>query len=170
PGTDPSTMVAIPTTNVRKLRWTWAADLQAGSFTRTEFQVIVSSWQVTGQNAAWQVAGAGSRRIENDDPTVSLNGNWSLEGPGNYSGGSIQLTQEYGDTATFSYSEGSEHYLFLGSRLLTDGAAVSVSIDKQAAQSFNLTLPAEDVLVRLPLGAVPAGAHTVVVAHNGPRS
>ncbi len=170
PGTDPSTMVAIPTTNVRKLRWTWAADLQAGSFTRTEFQVIVSSWQVTGQNATWEVAGPGSRRIENDDPTASFKGNWSLEGPGNYSGGSIQLTQEYGDTATFSYSESSEHYLFLGSRLLTDGAAVSVSIDDQTAQSFNLALPAEDVLVRLPLGAVPAGAHTVVVMHNGPVS
>src|SRR5208283_1087631 len=42
PGADPSTMVPIPTTNVRKLRWTWAADLQPGSFTRTEFQVLVS--------------------------------------------------------------------------------------------------------------------------------
>ena len=170
PGADPSTMVPIPTTNVRKLRWTWAADLQPGSFTRTEFQVLVSDWQVTGQNTLWEVAGPGSRRIEDDDPTVSFNGNWSLQGPGNYSSGSIQLTQEYGDTATFSYSEGSEHSLFLGSRLLTNGAAISVSIDAQTTQSFNLALPAEDVLVRLPLGTVPAGVHTVVVKHDGPTS
>ncbi len=167
-GSDPATMVPIPTTNVRKLRWTWAADLQPGNFSRTEFQVLVSEWQVTGQNSLWSVAGPGSRRIENDDPTVSFNGNWSLQGPGNYSGGSIQLTQEHGDTATFSYSEGSEHSLFLGSRLLTDGAMISVSIDTQTTPTFNLSLPAEDVLVRLPLGTVPAGVHTVVVTHNGP--
>ena len=169
-GTDPSTMVPIPTGNVRKMRWTWAADLQPGSFTRTEFQVLVSDWQLTGQNTLWEVAGPGSRRIEDDDPTVSFNGNWSLQGPGNYSGGSIQLTQEAGDTATFSYSEGSEHSLFLGSRLLPNGPTISVSIDAQTTQSFNLALPSEDVLVRLRLGAVPAGAHTVVVTHNGPTS
>lgn len=166
PGTDLSTMVSIPTTNVRKMRWTWAADLQPGSFTRTEFQVIVSDWQVTGNNFVWEVAGPGSRRVENDDPAVSFSGNWSLHGPGNYSGGSIQLTQGYGDTATFSYFEVGEHYLFLGSRLVTNGASISVSIDGQPVQSFDLALPAEDVLIRLPLGRVPAGAHIIVVTHN----
>ncbi|MGA7414197.1 MAG: hypothetical protein WBW33_27245, partial [Bryobacteraceae bacterium] len=170
PGNDPSTMVPIPTRNVRKMRWTWAADLQPGSFTRTEFQVLVSDWQVTGQNTLWEVAGPGSRRIEDSDPAATFAGNWSLQGPGNYSGGSIQVTQDYGDTATFSYSEGSEHSLFLGSRLLTNGAAISVSIDAHTTQSFNLALLAEDVLVRLPLGTVPAGLHTVVVKHNGPTS
>jgi len=167
-GTNPSTMVPIPTTSVRKLRWTWAADLQPGSFLRTEFQVLVSDWQVTGQNTQWEVAGPPSRRIEDNDPTATFAGSWSLQGPGNYSGGSIQLTQQSGDTATFSYFEGNEHSLFLGSRLLTNGAEILVSIDAQAAQSFNLALPGEDVLLRLPLGTVPAGSHTVVVTHNGP--
>ncbi len=168
PGTGPLAMVPIPTTNVRKLRWTWAADLQPGSFARTEFQVLVSAWQVTGQNALWQVAGPGSRRIENDDSTVSFLGNWSLQGPGNYSGGSIQATEEFGDTATFSYSEGSNHSLFLGTRLLDYGAAISVSIDAQAPQLFDLMLPSEDVLARLSLGTMPAGPHTVVITHIGP--
>jgi hypothetical protein len=143
--------------------------LQAGSFARTEFQVLLSNWQVTGQNTQWAVAGPGSRRIEDNDSTARYAGSWQAQG-GNYSGGSIQLTQEKNDTATFSYSEAGHHSLFLGSRLLTNGAEILVSIDTQAPQSFKLALAGEDVLVRLPLGRMPAGAHTVVVTHNGPTS
>ncbi len=41
--------VSIPTanvTNVRKLRWTWAADMQTADFQRSEFSVVVSNWTV----------------------------------------------------------------------------------------------------------------------------
>ena len=64
-------VTAIPTNNVRKIRWTWAADLQTGNYSRSEFQVIVSQWQVTGTGREYFVAGPGSRRIEDDDVSVS---------------------------------------------------------------------------------------------------
>jgi hypothetical protein len=54
----------VPTTNVRKMRWTWAADLQAGNFTRSEFAAVVSNWSVSGDRTGYTVAGPGSRRIE----------------------------------------------------------------------------------------------------------
>ena len=34
----------IPWNKVRKLRWTYAADLQAGAYVRSEFQAVVSNW------------------------------------------------------------------------------------------------------------------------------
>src|SRR6185295_15619224 len=36
--------VLIPTNSVRKLRWTYAADLQASAYQRGEFQVSLSNW------------------------------------------------------------------------------------------------------------------------------
>ena len=38
----------VPTTRVRKMRWTWAADLQRGNFARSEFAVAVTNWSVSG--------------------------------------------------------------------------------------------------------------------------
>lgn len=76
----------IPMQNVRKLRWTWAADLQDRDFARSDFAVTVSNWSVTGSNLLYSVAGAGSRRIEDDAPEVSFDGAWS-SAHGNYSGG-----------------------------------------------------------------------------------
>ncbi len=64
------TLHSIPTTNIRKLRWTYAADLQAAAFVRTEFQVVVSNWTVTGSNRVYSVASPGSQRIENNAPGV----------------------------------------------------------------------------------------------------
>ena len=52
----------VTTTNVRKLRWTWSADLQSGNFARSEFAVVVTNWQVTGTNLA--VSGCGSGQPE----------------------------------------------------------------------------------------------------------
>ena len=61
----------VPTTNVRKLRWTWAADLQPGNFQRSEFSVAVTNWPVTGSDLLYNVAGPGSRRIEDDAPEIA---------------------------------------------------------------------------------------------------
>ena len=61
------TLVTVPTQSIRKMRWTYAADLQAGSFVRSEFQVVVSNWTVTGTNRTYSVAGPGSRRAEDHD-------------------------------------------------------------------------------------------------------
>src|SRR6185369_16977593 len=43
------TGAAVPTTNVRKMRWTWAADQQRGNFERSEFCVVISDWMVGGR-------------------------------------------------------------------------------------------------------------------------
>src|SRR5271156_4297862 len=49
----------IPANAVRKVRWTYSADLQAGAFARTEFQVVLSNWSVTGTGQAYSIAGPG---------------------------------------------------------------------------------------------------------------
>ncbi len=159
----------IPTSAVRKLRWTWAADLQPASFVRSEFSVAVSNWTVTGDNRTYWVAGPGSRRIEENDAAVVYSPNdWIAEGPGNYSGSQIEVTAELGATCTITYNESATHQLYLGSRLLSPGPLLNVTVDGQPPLEFNLNLNGEDVLVRLPLGSYGAGAHTVVLTHMGP--
>jgi len=68
---------SITMTAVRKMRWTYAADLQAGAFQRSEFQVQVSNWAITGTNRAYSVAGPESVRIE--DTEVAYTGTWTEE-------------------------------------------------------------------------------------------
>ena len=41
---NPGETVSVPTQNVRKLRWTWAADLQAESFAQLEYSTVISNW------------------------------------------------------------------------------------------------------------------------------
>lgn len=160
----------VPTQRVRKLRWTWTADLQADTFQQTEFQVTVSNWTVTGQNRQYSVGGPGSRRIEEDDATVVYNRPWTLE-TGNYSGSKISWTDQQNDSCTISYSETALHELFLGTRFYPSGANISVSVDNQPApQNFNLALSGEDVLVRLPLGSRAPGSHTITLQHTGPNA
>ncbi len=166
---DPSdTTQPVPTNNVRKLRWTWAADLQAASFTQEEFQVSISNWTVSGANRQYAVAGPGSRRIEDIDSAVTYSGSWMLES-GNFSGSKIHSTSNVNDSCTIIYSETAEHQLFLGTRLFTSGASVNVSIDGES-QTLKLFLNGEDVLVRLPLGAYGAGTHSVTLTHAGPAA
>ena len=47
-----ATGALVPTTHVRKMRWTWAADLQSGDFERSEFAVAVTNWRVSGHEIA----------------------------------------------------------------------------------------------------------------------
>lgn len=156
----------IPTNRVRKLRSTWAADMQLGEYQR-EFQVIVSNWSVSGSNCQYSVAGPGSRRIEDTDTAVNYGGTWTLSS-GNYSGTKIHSTTQLNATCIISYSETTQHQLYLGTRLLAGGATVNVSIDGQALTPLNLLLSGEDVLTRSPLGTYGAGTHTIVLTHAGP--
>ncbi|HEX7363304.1 MAG TPA: hypothetical protein VF283_22670, partial [Bryobacteraceae bacterium] len=162
------TAVPIPTSNIRKLRWTWAPDVQPGSFTRTPFTVSIANWVVTGTGRQYLVAGPGSRRIEDGNASVAYSGTWTTDTPGNYSGGTIRYTSTTGAGCSITYSEAAAHQLYIGSRRVASGASVIASIDGQPAGQFNLALPGEDVLVRLSLGSVPAGNHTVTFTHNGP--
>lgn len=156
----------VPTTNVRRMRWTWAADLQFGEFRRSEFDVAISDWQVSTAGTVRVVAGPGSRRIEDDDPGVSYSGTWSEE-HGNYSGGSIRHSQEAGATVLCAYTAGVDHLLFIGTRYTTHGATIGISIDGGPAQAVNLKRPSEDVLIRVPAGSLASGRHTIAITHTG---
>jgi len=57
---DADTGKAFAANPVRKMRWTFAAQLQPASFQRTEFQVAVTNWLVSGTNLIYNVAGPGS--------------------------------------------------------------------------------------------------------------
>lgn len=161
----------VPTSKVRKLRWTWAADIRPASFARSEFSVVITDWTVTGSGRQYFVAGPGSRRIEENDPAVVYSANdWLLEGPGNYSASRIAVTSQIQATCTITYTETANHQLLLGSRLLSPGPTLGVSIDGSSPLSFDLNLNGEDVLVRLPLGSYAPGTHVVTLTHQGPAA
>ena len=156
----------VTTTNVRKLRWTWSADLQSGNFARSEFSVAVTNWQVTGTNLAYSVAGPGSRRIEDIAPEISYTGTW-VEERGNYSGGSIHHTTTQGNHLQCTYSAAA-HTLYLGTRYCNNGGQVTVQVDSNPALIVNLKRSLEDVLIRVPIGQFSGQAqHTVTVTHTG---
>jgi phage tail sheath gpL-like len=162
-----STGAQVPTTRVRKMRWTWAADLQSGDFERSEFAVAVTNWSVGGTNVGYSVAGTGSRRIEDDADGVVYVGEW-VEARGNYSGGSIRWTDTPGARVSCTYSANGDHWLYLGTRLADQGGQVAVQVDGGAAVAVNLAKATEDVLVRVPIAAVSGQAqHTVTITHTG---
>jgi hypothetical protein len=154
-------------TNVRKLRWTWAADVQTADFQRGEFSVVVSNWTVTGSGQQYQVAGPGSRRIEDDSPTLTYTGSWVSE-IGNDSGGSIHSTTTPGSAVACSYVSTFAHILYLGTRALTGGGQATVQVDDGAPIVISLALGGEDVLMRVSLGQQTATVtHIVSVTHSG---
>jgi len=165
---DRSLLVPVPTSSVRKMRWTWAAALLPGNFQRSEFSVVVTNWSVVGNNLLYQVAGPGSRRIEDDaDPVAYLGGQWS-NSVGNFSGGSIHWTATPECSLQCSYTASTDHTLYLGTRYISTGAQVAVQVDANAAIAVNLALPNEDVLIRLPIGPLSGSIqHTITITHEG---
>ncbi|MGD0200287.1 MAG: hypothetical protein ABSD27_05990 [Bryobacteraceae bacterium] len=151
---------AVPTTAVRKLRWTYAAGWQDQAYERSEFEVQVTNWAVSGANRGYLVAGRGSRRIEDDAGEVVYTGAWST-GKGNFSGGTIRWTTAAGARASCEYLAAGVHSLYLGTRQCDSGGRVAVSADGAAAVTHALRIPGEDVLARIGLGQYGAGRHTV---------
>jgi len=160
------TLYPIPTNLIRKIRWTYAADLQAAAFGRSEFSVVVANWTVTGTNRTYAIAGNGSRRIEDHSSSVVFSGTWT-EVRGNYSGGTIHKTSTPGDSLSCTYQAAQSHTLYAGLRYTTTGGAVSISVDGQTALSVNMELVGEDALFRYSLGNFAAGSHSVVATHTG---
>lgn len=167
-GLDPTgATVPVPMNSVRKLRWTWAADLQAANFARSEFAVTVSNWTVSGSNRAYQVAGMGSWRVEDDDVSIGYTGQWTTV-IGNYSGGSISYATIPGASVTYSYQSPQNHILNLGTRRIPTAAQLSVQVDQNPVQVLSVALAGEDVLVRWDLGSMSGETqHTVTVTHTG---
>jgi hypothetical protein len=163
---NPGETVSVPTQNVRKLRWTWAADLQAESFAQLEYSTVISNWTVTGSNRIYSVAGPGSRRIEDTDSPAVYTGAWSTA-VGNYSGSRIHQASIAGANCTITYTEVASHQLFLGLRRFGGAPLIDISVDGQLLSPVNLSLPGEDELIRQPLGSYAAGSHVVVLTHRG---
>ena len=158
--------VDVPTQAVRKMRWTWAADLQAGAYSPTEFTVAVTNWTVTGTGRRYKVAGPGSMRIEDDAANAAYSGEWA-EARGNFSGGSIRHTTRAGAWVSLTYEAPHGHTLYLGTRKAPACGAARVRVDGGTAVTLNLKLD-EDVLVRVPIGPLAGGVpHTVSVTHAG---
>ena len=88
-------------------------------------------------------------------------GSW-IEKLGNFSGGTIHLTDQVGDNVTATHTSQFSHRLFLGSRRTAAAGIITVTVDSQPAQVFDLYIADEDVLLKLDLGTYGAGTHTVV--------
>ncbi len=158
---------SVPTNKVRKVRWTYAADLQTGAFERSEFAAVISNWSVTGTGRTYSVAGPGSRRYEDDAFGMTYSGTWNVT-RGNYSGGSIHATTTEGDAISFQYTAAQPHTLYVGTRYTGNGAQLSIVVDGGTAITVNLRVPGEDVLIRWPSGEYGSGTHTVTITHAGP--
>lgn len=159
---------SVPMRWARKLRWTYAADLQWGAFERSEFEVRVTNWTVGGTGKVYSVAGIGSRRIEDDAAGVQYLGTWQWA-RGNFSGGSIHFTAEPGAGLTIEYRADRDHVLYLGARRTFNSGQVQITVDGEASRMLNLRIPGEDVLVRIPLGSYGIGVHRVEIVHAGPE-
>ena len=158
--------VLVSTTDVRKLRWTYTAELQAGAYMRSEFAVHVTNWTVTGTGRDYSVAGPGSRRYEDSDLLMTYSGSWTRN-KGNFSNGTISLTTTPGDSVSCTYNATQTHSLYLGTRAAFSGGSVELKVDGQVVRTENLLLAGEDVLVRRLVGQYPAGSHTIQMTHNG---
>ncbi|MCS7024720.1 MAG: hypothetical protein NZV14_07950 [Bryobacteraceae bacterium] len=158
--------ITVPTSDVRKMRWTYAAALQPAHFVRSEFEVRVTNWSVIGNNRAYQVAGPGSYRIEDSSNQIQLSGSWA-KAFGNYSGGSIHYTSTPGSGVMAFYRASNSHRLYLGTRRAANCSAISVSVDDTYSTNFSLQLAGEDILVRQFLGEYEAGEHSVAISHVG---
>jgi hypothetical protein len=165
------TLTPVPTNQIRKMRWTYAAALQVGAFARSEFEVVVSNWSVTGTNGTYSVAGPGSRRVEDDSMEIAYSGSW-VESRGNFSSGIIHASATAGDSVSWSYAATGSHTLYLGTRYLglltAAGASISIVVDGGSATALNLFISQEDVLIRWPVGVCAAGNHSITVTNSGP--
>lgn len=158
----------VPTGSVRKMRWTYAAELQPGAFERSEFEVRITNWEISGAGKQYEVAGPGSQRIEDDSAEIRYTGEWRLA-KGNFSGGSIHYTTQAGAGLSCQYRASGTHKLYLGLRRAFNGGQIAVAIDDGPEQTMNIGIPGEDVLVRAPVGEYGAGVHTVRVTNLGPE-
>lgn len=158
----------VPAKRIRKMRWTYAADLQPNAFVRSEFQVDVSNWQVSGSGRSYSVAGPGSRRINDDSADVRYSSNWT-GAKGNFFGGTIHSTTDEGASVSCTYVSAQQHSLYLATRIAASCGSIQIEVDGTKLSPVDLNLPGEDVLIRSLVGQFEPGSHTVSVTHVGPN-
>jgi hypothetical protein len=155
----------IPTTKIRKMRWTYAAEQSVGPFVRQDFEVKVTNWTVTGTGRTYTVAGPKSRRIDDTDSQVIFDGaGWTKE-RGNYYGGIIRHTAVLGESVTIPYRASATHDLYVGTRYLHNGPMIAFEMDGTPAGTLNLHVPGEDVLIRWRVGTYAAGEHSLTITY-----
>ena len=162
--------VVVPATEIRKMRWTYGAQMQSSAYQRSEFVVTVANWTVTAPNRIYKLAGPGSRRIEDNDSAVTYSGGTWGSGLGNFSDGTIHYASTLGSQVALTYTCPQTHTLYLGSRFALSGADVRVKVDGNVALQESLLIAGEDTLCRLKIGQFGAGSHQVVAEHMGSTS
>lgn len=163
--------VVVPVTNIRKMRWTYGAQMQGSAdYQRSEFLVTVTNWAVDAPSRIFRIAGPGSRRIEDHSDAVTYSGGTWGVGQGNFSDGTIRFATAQGARLSVSYTCPQAHTLYIGTRYAFNGAGMSAKVDGVTRLEENLRIPGEDTLCRLPLGQFAAGVHTVTAEHMGPNN
>ena len=156
----------IPTNNVRKMRWTYAADLQATEYVRSEFSVLVSNWSVSGTGLTYALAGPGSRRIEDSSSALQYSTNWTPS-TGNFSNGTISQATQALETCSYQFYAERQFDVYIGTRKAEKCAKITITLDGAVQPQVDLALAAEDVLIRLPAGTVQEGNHRLSIQHTG---
>ena len=152
----------VTTTNVRRVRWTWAADLQFGRL-RAQ-RVRGGDVELAGErNEYWhRVAGPGAGGSRTTRRRSSIAGTWTEE-RGNYSGGSIRHTQTSGAQVRCTYSAAARTSLYLGTRYCESRRHAHGPGGWRRADDVDLKRALEDVLIRVSAGRVlwrrPAHGH-----------
>jgi hypothetical protein len=154
------TVVTVPMNAVRKMRWTFAAPLAPENFAQQEFSVVVSDWTVSGSNLTYSVAGPGSWFIYDTDINLKYSTGWS-QTIGNFWGGSIHSVSTSGAMISYNYTAQYTHTLYLGTQRLTGSGTVSITVDGGTPQVIDTALSSEQVLVRVSLGILGIGNHTI---------
>lgn len=159
--------VSVPVHNVRKMRWTYAAEFMKEGFEEIEFRVELTDWEVSGAGKSYRIAGPGSRRYLAGDREVERTGPWTRE-PGNFYGGELFTSSSTGAKWRVSYAFGKPHVLLLGTRVTPTCADLMVRIDGGPAQRHSVARAGEDNCLRVRLAALEPGRHTVEISHAGP--
>jgi hypothetical protein len=163
----------VPTTNIQRMSLTFAADMQAANFQRSEWSAAFTAWTVTDATGCshLQVAGPGSVRIEESSTWVLRTGYWEAapaDGFAFWSRGLAIRAAASGAALTIETHCQSAHTIYLGTYLDTDCGIVSVSVDGGTAVEVDCYGSA--LLARIPVATAAAGQHSVVVTLTGTKN
>ena len=158
---------ALGIDQIRQAWITFAPQLANGTAYRdTEWTATFSNWSVLDpeNKRTLQIAGPGSLRVGNSDPSCAYSGSgWNVQSANNYWRGFGRVTHQSGDSVAVTYSSTQTHDLYLGTSLYVDRRIVSITLDGDSATTLDcyLNTGSEIVTRRLVRAGVPAGTHTV---------
>ncbi len=158
---------ALGIDQIRQAWITFAPQLACGAaYSDTEWKATFTNWSVQDPNniRTLQIAGPGSVRVGNADPSCTYSGSgWNIQPANNYWRGFSQVTHQPDDCVTVSYGHTQTHDLYLGTGLYLDRRIVDVSLNSDSPTTLDcyLNTGSEIVTRRLLRTAVPPGNHIV---------